>query len=401
MVRQLKGAPKTALGQLYGYGLQEARFLHHLLHSRSGDTIALECVDDVSGMKDGKPFAEQDKSGLAHNPISDSAKDLWKTFANWLEGRRSGYLPAGTKFILYVAQPYKGKVAQRMSDCNDLQGAKALVAGLRTQFWGTKPEYEKKASIPDSLGKYLNVVLSAKDTALADIIRAFTLERGSGSPYEEIAAVIADAPVGTENVPQILNQLAGWIRTTTTKQVEKNRAVSISRDEFTIEYLAAARKFDRSDTVLPSFAQQPTDEEVQAQLLGETYVRQLQLIEAEDDLIYDAINNYLMASVDRTEWAKKGYIHHSSVLEYEEALMQIWRAKRANVKVQMRGREPADFGIALFSSCHEANINLQGKHVPHHFTPGSFHKLANSLDIGWHPDFAKLLVSAKDEAHAA
>ena len=89
------------------------------------------------------------------------------------------------------------------------------------------------------------------------------------------------------------------------------------------------------------------------------------------------------------------------MLEYEEALKQIWRAKRANVKVQMRGREPADVGITLFSSCIEANINLQGKHVPHHFTPGSFHKLANSLDIGWHPDFASLLVSAKDEAHAA
>jgi hypothetical protein len=264
-----------------------------------------------------------------------------------------------------------------MSDCNGLQEAKTLISDLRTRFWGAKPEYEKKASIPDSLSRYLNVVLSAKDSALVDIIRAFTLERGSGSPYEEIAAVIADAPVGAENVPEILNQLAGWIQITTSKQVEKNRAVSISRDEFAIEYLAAARKFDRGDTVLPSFAQQPTDEEVQAQLLGETYVRQLRLIEAEDDLIYDAINNYLMASVDRTEWAKKGYIHHSRVLEYEEALKQIWRSKRANVKVQMKGREPVDFGITLFSSCLEANVNLQGKHVPHHFTPGSFHKLAN------------------------
>lgn len=86
MARQPKGAPKTALGQLYGYGLQEARFLHHLLHSRSGDTIALESFDDVSGVKDGKPFAEQDKSGLEHNPISDSAIDLWKTFAKLARG---------------------------------------------------------------------------------------------------------------------------------------------------------------------------------------------------------------------------------------------------------------------------------------------------------------------------
>lgn len=375
--------------------------MHHLLHSRSGDTIALESLDDVSGVKDGQPFMEQDKSGLAHNPISDSAIDLWKTFANWLEGRRSGYIPAGTKFILYVAQPYRGKVAQRMSDCRSVHEAKALIADLRNHFWGAKPGYEKKASIPDALGKHLNAVLSAKDSVLADIIRSFHLERGLTSPYDEIAAVIASAPVGAENVQEILKHLAGWIRTTVFKQIEDHRAVSIGRDEFFVEYVATARKFDRSDTVLPSFADEPTDEDIQAQLLGETYVRQLRLIDAEEDLIYDAINSYLKASVDRTAWAKKGYIHQSSVLEYEEALKRTWRAERANVNVQMKGREPQDVGISLFTSCLEADINLQGKQVPHHFTPGSFHKLANSLDIGWHPDFARLLVSEKDEVHAA
>lgn len=401
MAKRPNGAPKPALGQLYGYGVQEARFLHHLLRSHSGDTVALEWVDDVSGVKAGESFAEQDKSGLAHNPISDHAVDLWKTFANWLEGRRSGYIPPGTKFILYVAQPYKGKVAQKMSDCQGLQEAKALIAWLRTQFWGTKPDFEKKVLIPESLGKYLNVVLSAKDAALADIIRSFTLECGIGSPYEEIAAEIGNAPVGAENVPQILNQLAGWIRTTTFKQIQNRRAVSIGRDDFFVEYLAAVRKFDRADTVLPSFAELPTDDEIQVEFLGETYVHQLQLINADMDLVFDAINTYLMASTDRVEWAKRGYVHRSSMLEYEAALTRTWRAKRSAVNVQLRGREPVEVGITLLSSCLEANIDLQGKHVPSHFTPGSFHKLANSLHIGWHPDFANLLVSTKDQAHAA
>ncbi|MGF6859129.1 ABC-three component system protein [Paraburkholderia sp. CI3] len=375
--------------------------MHHLLRSRSGDTIALECFDDVSGIKDGVPFAEQDKSGLAHNPISDSAIDLWKTFANWLEGRRGGYIPAGTKFVLYVAQPYKGKIAQRLSDCQSPQEAKALIADLRAKFWGTKPAYEKRAAIPESLGKYLNVVLQAKDTALAEIIRSFTLERGIGSPYDEIAVEIGNAPVGAENVPEILKQLAGWIRTNTFKQVEKSRAVSLSRDEFFVEYLAAVRKFDRTDTILPSFSTKPTAEETQAELLlGQTYVRQLHLIEADQGLVLDAVNTYLMAASERTAWAKRGYVHRSSYSLYQDTLLRAWRSKRASVKVAMRGREPADFGITLLSSCLEADIKLQEKQVPEHFTAGSFHRLANTLEIGWHPDFAELLAPAKEALDA-
>lgn len=402
MTKKSKGGAASALGQFYGYGIQEARFLHHLLRSRPGDTVALECIDDVSGVQNGENYAEQVKSGLAHNPISDRSTDLWKTFANWLNGRRSGKIPAGTKFILYVAQPYKGKIAQRLSGCTAKQDAKAVIATIRKEFWGDAPQFDKRASIPEKLAKHVNTVLSASENAFIDIIRAFTLECGIGAPYNEIAQEIGSAPVGAENVEQILQQLAGWIRTTIFTRIEKGYPAMVSRDEFHTEYVAAVRKFDRSDTILPSYATPPREADVQAELLlDQTYLRQLHLIGAEQETVYDAINTFLMAATDRTEWAKRGYIHRSSLAEYEAALKRVWASKKMAVKVQMRGKPPEDFGTLLLSSCLEASIPLQGKTVSTHFTPGSFHKLANTLDVGWHPDFASLLVQARGVANAA
>jgi hypothetical protein len=392
----------SALGQLYGYGIQEARFLYHLLRSQPGDTVALECIDDVSGTRGGESYSEQDKSGLAHNPISDRSTDLWKTFANWLSGRRSGRIPAGTKFILYVAQPYKGKIAQKLSDCTSKQDAKVQIAAIRKQFWGDAPEFAKRASIPEKLAKHVNAVLSASENAFADIVQAFALECGEGAPYDEIAQEIARAPVGAENVENIVQQLAGWIRTTVFARIQKGHPAMVSRDEFHTEYVAAVRKFDRNDTVLPTYATPPTAEQIQAEvLLDQTYLRQLQLIGAEQAAVYDAINTYLMAATDRTEWAKRGYIHRSSLAEYEAALKRVWASKKMAVRVEMRGNPPEDIGVLLLSRCLEASIPLQGKTVSTHFTPGSFHKLANTLDVGWHPDFASLLVRPADVADAA
>ncbi len=362
----------------------------------------MECIDDVSGTLNGEKYAEQVKSGLAHNPISDRSIDLWKTFANWLNGRRSGKIPAGTKFILYVAQPYRGKIAQRLGDCESKQDAKAAIAEIRKEFWGDAPEFAKRASIPEKLAKQVNVVLRASERALVDIIQAFSLERGIGAPYDEIAAEVAAAPVGAENVEQILHQLAGWIHITIFDLIQKGLPAVVSRDEFHTEYVAVVRKFDRSDTILPTFATPPKAQDLEAELLlDQMYLRQLSLIGAEQDTIYDAMNTFLMAAVDRTEWAKRGYVHRSSFTEYEAALKRIWNSKKTAVRVEMRGKPPEDFGTVLLSSCLEANVLLQGKTVSSHFTPGSFHKLANTLDVGWHPDFAKILKVSGDIVDAA
>ncbi|WP_321947824.1 ABC-three component system protein [Paraburkholderia sp. J10-1] len=402
MTKKSNAGSTSAPGQFYGYGIQEARFLHHLLRSQPGDTVALECIDDVSGTLNGEKYAEQVKSGLAHNPISDRSIDLWKTFANWLNGRRSGKIPAGTKFILYVAQPYRGKIAQRLGDCESKQDAKAAIAEIRKEFWGDAPEFAKRASIPEKLAKQVNVVLRASERALVDIIQAFSLERGIGAPYDEIAAEVAAAPVGAENVEQILHQLAGWIHITIFDLIQKGLPAVVSRDEFHTEYVAVVRKFDRSDTILPTFATPPKAQDLEAELLlDQMYLRQLSLIGAEQDTIYDAMNTFLMAAVDRTEWAKRGYVHRSSFTEYEAALKRIWNSKKTAVRVEMRGKPPEDFGTVLLSSCLEANVLLQGKTVSSHFTPGSFHKLANTLDVGWHPDFAKILKVSGDIVDAA
>jgi hypothetical protein len=70
------------------------------------------------------------------------------------------------------------------------------------------------------------------------------------------------------------------------------------------------RKHDRDD-ILRSIAGKPSDDEVQSELAVRTYVRQAQLIALDDTDVLAAINDFLMASNDRTAWSRRSYILHT------------------------------------------------------------------------------------------
>ena len=69
-------------GQYLGYSLQATRFLVHLLEADPGWTISLEVFEDV-GVEtiEGNKTAEQVKSTLIGNPVSNHAIDFWKTIS--------------------------------------------------------------------------------------------------------------------------------------------------------------------------------------------------------------------------------------------------------------------------------------------------------------------------------
>src|SRR4051812_15884870 len=96
--------PSVAPGQYLGYSVQATRFLHRLLKGDLEDLISLEVIDDVGVMTaSGKVIAEQSKSVLDGNPVSDRSPQLWKTFSNWIRAVEDGSInPKTTEFVLYV-----------------------------------------------------------------------------------------------------------------------------------------------------------------------------------------------------------------------------------------------------------------------------------------------------------
>src|SRR5439155_1302702 len=68
----------AAPGPFLGFSVQSTRFLVRLLEARPGETVCLEVFADVGVEKaDGTKFAEESKSNLTTNPLSDHSVALW------------------------------------------------------------------------------------------------------------------------------------------------------------------------------------------------------------------------------------------------------------------------------------------------------------------------------------
>src|SRR5690349_24876723 len=86
MTMILSDVKQAAPGQYLGYALQHVRLCFHLLNVPDGAKVSLEYIEDVAiHGPDGETALEQTKSALTGNPLSDWARDLWKSVATWID----------------------------------------------------------------------------------------------------------------------------------------------------------------------------------------------------------------------------------------------------------------------------------------------------------------------------
>lgn len=405
-------------GQAYGILVQEVRVLCHLMRARPGDVVAFEHVGDVSTQTaDGQVVSEEDKSGLAHNPIADRAVSLWKTLANWIDARRDGSLPAASVYVLYVAQPYDGPIADELHRCTRADDAIELVGRLRKHFAedlqtkevkktskvaakkvgnavsGDEPDLEDES--PAALVKQLRRVFANDDEVIASIVTYFSIEKGTASPVNEVREEIS-VHVRNEHVDEVTESLLGWTKTQVMAQIEARRVVGITFDDFREYRLVVYERVMGKLTEFPEHTLTPQRSEIEEHLEGSNFVRQLSVLELDDEMIETYIKDYMRASSARTSWAALGYLNPRSIGPFVEELQDHWKQSSLEVKTLHTDKTPIQRGVKLLLLCMMKEARIQTVHVPTYFSRGSFHEIANDLKIGWHPDWKALVsVAAK------
>lgn len=386
-----KRKTSNAPGQLLGYSVQITRSVAHLLQAHEGQCVSVEHLDDVATVGGKADIVEQDKSGISHNPVTDRSVELWKTLHNWVRAIRSGALKANTKFVLYVAQNHHGGVIDRIHSVNNKADAHAVVQALRLQFWG-KPPKHPKPKLPSELAEHVNGVLKATDDVLGHLFVQLVLENGSGSPNDDLEPLVAAKAISESKREQVLTHLLGWAKKMIDAQIAKKQPAILSFEDFHKQLVAAAKKFDRSESALASTPASISEAEVQKELRARTYVRQLEAVKFEEGDLVRAVNDYLRSSVDRTNWSEQGDVLEGSFGEFEDGLERAWKSYKLRIEIEHKTTAEHDRGQLLFAHCCGSQLRLQGMDVPSHFVPGSFHTLADVLRVGWHPRYREMLV---------
>jgi len=127
---------------------------------------------------------------------------------------------------------------------------------------------------------------------------------------------------------------------------------------------------------------------------GSGYVRQLQIINCTDDEIIDAIHDYIRSSIRKTYLSQKGYCTPNQLKEMEKQLAKRWKhiSKRLVIENKKNNHCHEDLGQLILLETLNENVKIGSVQTTDYvLSNGTYHYLANSLVVGWHPDYTKLL----------
>lgn len=381
-------APKKRLrksanvpGQFLGYSLQVTRLTHLLVQSDPGSVGSLEVLDDVALVEsDGGTTATQSKSALTGNPIGNNSSVFWKTLANWADALASGILPNDKlSLVLYVSKPVSGQLAELLSGASEPVSVKEAIEKVRAHFLADPLPNDSEA-IP-----HFQRFLGHTDSIVETVVRCFRIECASGSPQADLESALDNVFFKDGKARQLAAVAQGWVKQRVDGMIEKRLPAIIERDEFHREMQVLFTQFVERQ-ILQSFAKAPTKEDVE-QHKARTFVRQLQIIDADFEDQMAAISNYFKASLDRTNWGVAGLVQKGSFDQLDENLASTWKNHKTRTSIRDGHRPPAEQGKLLLADCMLHSAPVENLQAPPHFIPGCFHQLADSLMVGWHPDY--------------
>ncbi len=370
-----------------GLSLQATRFLYYLLKVEPGATVSLEYFEDV-GVEhaDGRRTAEQDKSYVAGNPLTDRSVAFWKALRNWVDSVNAGQLSSETThFIIYAPGATMGAIAEAFNSSTSLEASVAALSDARRALWKDDRWDIAKEGID-----HLNVVLNDKTGIVSNMLVRLSIDDEAVNPEQEIRQLLSLKLVGDDSMDDVIQWGHGWVKREIDKAVQDRKPPRIPQTVFHNALRAYVRTHDRVN-ILRSVAGEPAEGDVKNELAVRRYVKQMRIIDMDEIDILAAVNDFLSASIDRTTWADEGLVSEHSLASLAKELTTAWRNIKRRTLITVGHKCAKDQGQVTFSECMTHHARVDQLETPLQFIRGSWHTLAEDLSIGWHPDYKSAL----------
>lgn len=376
----------SAAGANAGFSYQFDRAMDWLSKSPAGSLIGIETHDDVVLLlQDGTLTLEQDKHSIQPDgrPFGDRSKDLWNTLATWLDAIEDGEVDIENSYFLMVTnKTLPPCIAINLAAATELSAVTCCIGELETAA----------VNPPQVIAHLVDKVLALTSrTSLEKLIARIGLSDASAGP--ELRAQI----LGQLQIPEwcrpasdnIANELMGWLHQISMELWSQNQPAWIQRDHFVNQLHAAIDQRRRHITRERSENLIDIEDDKIGKTRGRVFVRQLYLITQDDSIADSAIRDYIRCNIEKTRLSIEGNVTDDDWLAFESTLRSRWQRIRARVMRIPKGSTPEDVGFEIFTETTEDHCEkLAGLDTEQvYLTAGSYHRLADSLHVGWHPDY--------------
>lgn len=386
-------AAASALGYLAQVEYALLLVLRRLIDEDSFE-VGVETLDDVVFHSDGSP-AEllQAKHRVDRTAtVTDRSPDVWKSLHNWTVTAPPG---ASLTLMTNATAPDGSALAllRPGASRNVAMAARMLDTIARTSEASTMAAHFKAyLALEDRAAFLQHVVVADGLSAVADI----------GTDLDRAVRMA----VRPQHRTALVERLRGWWyakvydHLTRIASGERDRILS---EEVELQLNAIAQKF-RDDDLPIDFYDMAAPAAGEAAESERAFVAQLRLISLSNPRIRQCIYDHNRAFAQRSRWEREKLLHVGELKEYDERLIDEWRRHflpETNDEPDRTEDEICADARSRFIALDQSVLPKVRPQVAAEWVAnGSLHMLADSLTIGWHPQWLERLRAILPETPA-
>ncbi|MGH3191856.1 MAG: ABC-three component system protein [Streptosporangiaceae bacterium] len=380
-------ASASAVGYLYQVNWALVELLERA-PERPDQAISLETHDDVAWEESGSPvdlLQTKHHVGVSTG-LGDKATDMWKTLLVWMNTARPADPQGPALFLVTTSVAQPGTAAHALR--RDVRDTAAAVAKLTEAAQASTAENTKIAR-----DRFLRLTEAERQVFIARVVVA------DGAPgADDLEAKLARVlwhvlPVSHQDT--FLSLVWRWWAGVALDMLRGHRAMVSARDA----HAAISHLRDQfSEDNLPTTVELADVDEVSViEAHGEkVFVHQMRWVEYNETNLRRAIIDYYRAVTQATRWLTEDLIGLHELEKFEDNLKDEWERVFADMVEDLGiGADEAAkvaAGKTLLRTLRDSTaVNVRPQYNEPFFARGRRHHLADSGDIGWHPDFQSRL----------
>jgi hypothetical protein len=391
----------SASEHLVGYLYQVRYALLVLLQKIKDDPgieLSLERLDDVSFESNGEATELlQTKHHINKAAkLTDASPDLWKTIRVWSTHILDNANNCDDLVLLLITtsnapdRSLTSKLRRDSQRREDYAFQELVRVAKESDNRANKPAYEKFLSLSDSQQKTL-------------VSKIFIID-GSPDIQDVENRLSREVRLLSRHPDSLKSRLEGWwFKRAIDHLVDADRGnikgIELQSEIYTLQDQLRATSLPND---FPTGVVEMGEEELNEN--ERIFVEQLRLILSSNSRLRIAIGDYYRAFQQRSKWLSEGLLYPQELQEYEDYLIGEWRRQFETMKEDIEESSPdsheiTKHGKSIFRWAQENNFRpIRSDYIDAYLSRGSYHILANSLQVGWHPEFAERLSHLIQEA---
>ena len=400
----------SAKGTIAGFVFQFQRALYLLTSLENNlHSVSVEKIDDIAmHAEDGSILiAEQDKHSILESgsTFENTSYALWRTFQLWIQKMQNGKITEKTKLICSTNKTISTKSLLKFIANNNFEEVKSFIDNIKTSQENKLQSYKVQNN---KRGKHISQIINLMDFVLKNekelkiIISKLEIQENTNLKGNIISKLHLNAYNEIQK-DKIYDDLCGWVMNSCYQKWANNDSAEFSKEQFDVRYslcinssafinaiFRAKKNIDISSINIDNFK-------------DEIFVKQIDCLNTNDEFkkhyIGKAIEDFIKYEIEHTYVIKIGNLTKEDFLDFLKECKESWKNYYygiINKKLEDYTKdEQNDLAIKIYTHIindlkikFNNNIEFNTENV--YIKNGSFLKLSNIPEIGWHPRWKNL-----------